>query len=174
MLSERREAERCSLLADHPEISKGASLEIVFDRMLELGTIEPTGVEGEILRFVLEDVFRRPEDRGILFFPPGRGWLPELRGVIDDLASQQTRTEIVLLSDGVSRERGPEIHWIQKSPLDARRPFAVYFGDGPAYAMVGQVNVVAARAPIFQTADRALVEHLAFRLQRELGILVSV
>jgi hypothetical protein len=40
--------------------------------------------------------------------------------------------------------------------------------------MVGQVNVVASRAPIFQSGDRHLVEHLAFQLQRELGILVSV
>lgn len=174
VLDERREAERRSLLADHPELAKGASLEMVFDRMLELGAIEPSGVEGEILRFVLEDVFRRPDDRGILFLSPGNRWLPELLEALDDLADHETRTEIVLLADGVHRERGPAIHCIQKSPLDARRPFAIYFGDGPAYAMVGQVNGVAAHAPIFQTADRALVEHIAFRLQRELGILVSV
>ena len=74
----------------------------------------------------------------------------------------------------MERESSSEIHFVKKSPLDARRPFAVYFGDGPAYAMVGQVNVVASRAPIFQTADRALVEHVAFQLQRELGILVLV
>jgi FixJ family two-component response regulator len=174
VLEERREAADRSLLVAHPELANAATVDEAFDRMLELGSIEPIGVEGEILRFVLEDVFRRPEDRGILFLCPGNRWLPDLLEVLDDLRGQSTRTEIVLLADGVEREQGSEIHFVKKSPLDARRPFALYFGDGPAYAMVGQVNVVASRAPIFQSGDRHLVEHLAFQLQRELGILVSV
>ncbi|MEZ4281043.1 MAG: response regulator [Myxococcota bacterium] len=174
VLDERREAARGSLLATHSALMTGGSIELAFDRMIELGTVEPIGVESEILRFVLEDVFRRPEDRGILFLSPGSRWLPDLLETLDDLRGQATRTEIVLLAEGVQPDSGSEIHCIQKSPLDSRRPFAIYFGDGPAYAMVGQVSAVASRAPIFQSADRALVEHLAFRLQRELGILVSV
>lgn len=174
VLDQRREAAQQSLLVAHPELVRDASLEACFDRMLELGTVERAGVEGDILRFVLEDVFRRPDDRGILFLSPGSRWLPEVLEVLDDLEGHTTRTEIVVLAAGVERAQSPEIHFVKKSPLDARRPFVVYFGDGPAYAMVGQVDVVASRAPIFQTADRSLVEHLAFQLQRELGILVSV
>ncbi len=63
---------------------------------------------------------------------------------------------------------------ITKSALDSRRPFMVYFGDGPAFAMIGQITLAAERAAIFQTSDRALVEHLAFELQRELEIVLSV
>ena len=175
VLDQRRESAQRSLLVAHPELVRDPSIESAFDRMLELGTVERAGVEGEILRFVLEDVFRRPEDRGILFLSPGSRWLPELLEVLDDLEGRTTRTEIVVLAAaGGERAQSPEIHFVKKSPLDARRPFAIYFGDGPAYAMVGQVNVVASRAPIFQSADRSLVEHLAFQLQRELGILVSV
>jgi hypothetical protein len=40
--------------------------------------------------------------------------------------------------------------------------------------MIGAVTAAAGSTPIFQTVDRALVEHLAFELQRELGILLSV
>ena len=69
---------------------------------------------------------------------------------------------------------GTQLTWVAKAGLDSRRPFLVYYGDGPAYAMVGQVTLSAARAAIFQTADRALVEHLAFELQRELEIVLSV
>lgn len=174
VLDQRHEAARQSLLVAHPELGRVPTIEAAFDRMLELGSVEPIGVEGEVLRFVLEDVFRRPDDRGILFLSPGIRWLPELLEILDELAGHGTRTEIVVLADGVEREQSPAIHFVKKSPLDARRPFAIYFGDGPAYAMVGQVNVVASRAPIFQSADRCLVEHLAFQLQRELGILVSV
>ncbi len=174
VLEQRREAARKGLLTAHPELMRPQAIDAAFDRMLELGSVEPLHVEGEILRFVLEDVFRRPEDRGILFLSPGNRWLADVLEVLDELGSRTTRTEVVILADAAEREPGPEIHFVKKSPLDARRPFAVYFGDGPAYAMIGQVNVVAARAPIFQTADRALVEHVAFQLQRELGILVSV
>ena len=72
------------------------------------------------------------------------------------------------------QEAVPGLTWATKSSLDVRRPFLVYYGDGPAYALIGQVTLADARTPIFQTADRALVEHLAFELQRELGILISV
>jgi hypothetical protein len=86
----------------------------------------------------------------------------------------QTQTEIVMLADAAARSANPQITWISKSALDDRRPFLVYYGEGPAYAMIGSAATVASDAPIFQTADRNLVEHLAFELQRELGILISV
>ncbi|MEZ4330472.1 MAG: response regulator [Myxococcota bacterium] len=174
VLEDRREAARASLLVAHPELARDAALDTAFDRMLELGTVEPLETESEILRFVLEDVFRRPEDRGILFLSPGGRWSSELIEVLDEVRGRPTRTEVVVLAEGIEQDGTSGIHVVKKAALDARRPFAIYFGDGPAYAMVGQVGVVGAQAPLFQSADRALVEHLAFALQRELGILVSV
>jgi DNA-binding response OmpR family regulator len=174
VLDQRREAAQRSLLVVHPDLAHSRTIDGTFDQMLELGTVEALETEGEILRFVLEDVFRRPEDRGILFLSPGNRWASHVVEVLDDVRGLATRAEIFILADGVDQEADSGVHVLKKSPLDARRPFAVYFGDGPAYALVGQVGVVASRAPIFQTSDRALVEHLAFRLQRELGILVTV
>lgn len=174
ILEERRESARTSLLASHPELARDARLDAVFDRLLELGSVESRELEGEILRFVLEDVFRRPDDRGILFLSPGGRWSSELIDVLDEVRGCPTRAEIVILADGIEADGASGIHVVKRSSLDPRRPFAVYFGDGPAYAMVGQAGAVGAQAPLFQSADRALVEHLAFALQRELGILVSV
>jgi hypothetical protein len=174
VLDQRREAARQSLLFAHPELARAQTIDATFDQMLELGSVEALETEGEILRFVLEDVFRRPEDRGILFLSPGSRWATDVLETLDEVRGRATQTEIVILADGVEREGDSGIHVVKKSPLDARRPFAVYFGDGPAYALVGQVGVVASRVPLFQSSDRTLVEHLAFRLQRELGILVSV
>ena len=131
-------------------------------------------IEGQILRFVLEDVVRRPAERGVLYVSPGSRWLPEVFETLEDIRNQPTETEIILLAEGEVREPTPQVTWIAKSGLDSRRPFLVYFGEGPAYAMVGQVTLAAARAAIFQTSDRALVEYLAFELQRELGITLSV
>jgi hypothetical protein len=85
-----------------------------------------------------------------------------------------SRTEIVIVAEAEEQDAVPGLSWVTKSRLDSRRPFLVYYGDGPAYALIGQVTLAAKKTPIFQTADRALVEHLAFELQRELGIHISV
>jgi hypothetical protein len=51
------------------------------------------------------------------------------------------------------------------------QPFMLYYGDGPVYAMVGSEKTNAAgEQAFFHTNDRALVEHLAFQLKRDLGI----
>ncbi|MAG31152.1 MAG: hypothetical protein CL908_09725 [Deltaproteobacteria bacterium] len=173
VLDERTEQSRESLLSQRPELMRSQPLDPLLDRMLELGTVEPMEIEGQILRFVLEDVVRRPADRGVLFVSPGARWLPEVLETLHEVRGLAGRTQIVLLSEGEEREDSPQVTWITKSGLDSRRPFIVYFGDGPAYAMVGQVTLAAASAPIFQTADRALVEHLTFELMRELGIALA-
>ena len=173
-LAERVEQSSRSLLAQRPEFARRQPLDPLLDRMLELGSVEPAVIEGQILRFVLEDVVRRPAERGVLYVSPGSRWLPEVFETLEDIRHQPTETEIILLAEGEVREPTPQVTWIAKSGLDSRRPFLVYFGEGPAYAMFGQVTLVAARAAIFQTSDRALVEYLAFELQRELGITLSV
>jgi hypothetical protein len=142
--------------------------------MLELGSVEPVEIEGQILNFVLEDVVRRPADRGVLFVSPGARWLPEVLETLHAMRGRLSRTEIVMVAETEEQDSVPGLTWATKSSLDSRRPFLVYFGDGPAYALIGQVTLAAARTPIFQTADRALVEHLAFEFQRELGIHISV
>ena len=173
-LAERVEQSSRSLLAQRPEFARRQPLDPLLDRMLELGSVEPVETEGQILRFVLEDIVRRPAERGVLYVSPGGRWLPEVLETLEEIRNQPTETKIILLAEGEVREATPQVTWIAKSGLDSRRPFLVYFGEGPAYAMVGQVTLAAARAAIFQTSDRALVEHLAFELQRELGISLSV
>ncbi len=163
-----------SLLATRPEFARSQALDPLFDRMLELGSVEPVEVEGQILQFVLEDVARRPMDRGVLFVSPGARWLPEVLDIVHDMRGQESRTEVVLIAEAEEQEPIANLTWATKFSLDARRPFLVHFGDAPAYAMIGQITLAGARAPIFQTADRALVEHLAFELQRELGIVLSI
>lgn len=174
VLAERVAAAQTSLLARRPEFARLQAFDPMLDRMLELGSIESAETEGQVLRFVLEDVMRRPADRGVLFLSPGVRWLPEVLETLHELRDHPGKTEIVLLAEGEARDPHPRVTWVGKSGLDSRRPFLVYFGDGPAYAMVGQITLAASRAALFQTADRALVEHLAFELQRELGVVLAV
>lgn len=172
---ETRVAEsRSGLLATRSDLRDIRSLDPLFDRLLELGDVQPVEIEGQILRFVLEDLFRRPGDRGVLVLSPGTRWLADVLETFHETRGRDTQTEVVILADGAARSVNPQITWISKSSLDDRRPFLVYFGEGPAFAMIGSAATVESSAPIYQTADRSLVEHLAFELQRELGILISV
>ncbi len=110
----------------------------------------------------------------MLFVSPGTRWLQEVLDTLHEMDGRTSRLEIVLIAEAEAPDASPYLTWSTKSGLDSRRPFLVYFGDGPAYAMIGPVTVAGDRAPIFQTADRALIEHLAFELQRELDIPMSV
>ena len=174
VLNERVAQSRTSLLVTRPDLAEPQPIDPLLDRLLELGSIQPIEIEGQILRFVLEDVVRRPGDRAVLVVSPGTRWLPDVLETLHEIRGRSTRTEIVLLADGAERDANPQVTWITKSSLDARRPFLIYYGEGPAFAMIGAVSTTNASTAIFQTADRALVEHLAFELQRELGILLSV
>jgi diguanylate cyclase (GGDEF)-like protein len=173
-VEERLDQTRESLLSKQLELARPQPLNGLLDRMLELGSVEHVGVEGEIFRFVLEDLARGPADRGVLFLSPGARWLPDVLEILEDQPAGAGHTQIVIVADAEDQDPIPGLTWATKSSLDAARPFLVYFGDGPAYALVGQVTLAAERTPLFQTNDRALVEHLAFELQRELGILMSV
>jgi FixJ family two-component response regulator/GGDEF domain-containing protein len=173
LLNRRIEQTRESLLVTRPELAHSPALDPLFDRLLELGSVEPVDLEGQILRFVLEEVVRRPADRGVLFLSPGARWLADVLEVLHEIRGRLSRTEIVLLGEGDEPEACPHLTWVAKSALDLRRPFVVYFGDGPAFAAIGQGPVATAKTPIFQTADRALVEYLAFELQRELAVPLS-
>lgn len=174
VLDDRREAVRKSLLRTRPELMRPQPLDSLLDRMLELGSVEPVELEGQILRFVLEDVSRRPADRGVLFLSPGARWLPEILEVLHEIRDRAYRTEVVIVADGEPQTPSPQVTWVRKATIETRRPFVVYFGDGPAFAMIGQLTLAAARTPIFQTGDRTLVETLTFELQRELAIPLSV
>lgn len=174
VLDDRLAQSRTSLLITRPELAEPQPIDPLLDRLLELGSIQPTETEGQILRFVLEDVVRRPGDRAVLVLSPGTRWLADVLETLHEIRGRITRTEIVLLAEAAERDANPQVTWITKSSLDSRRPFLVYYGEGPAFAMIGAVTTAAASTAIFQTADRALVEHLAFELQRELGILLSV
>jgi hypothetical protein len=110
----------------------------------------------------------------VLFLSPGARWLPEILEVLHEIRDRAHRTEVVIVADGEPQTSSPRITWVRKATIETRRPFAVYFGDGPAFAMIGQLTLAAARTPIFQTGDRTLVETLAFELQRELAIPLSV
>jgi hypothetical protein len=65
------------------------------------------------------------------------------------------------------------VSWASTQVLGDERRLVLYYGDGPAYALVSAAARRDGTVPFFHTDDRALVERLALQLQHELGMAVA-
>jgi diguanylate cyclase (GGDEF)-like protein len=169
VLEARVADEKSSLLRtlDLQDLSFGDAVEALMDE----ATAAPACTPGEIARFLIEEVRRRPNDRGLLVVSPGPELAPMVEQEIERLNGAESGIEVVVVADGEpTRASSLPITWIDPERTGTDRRFALYYGDGPAYAMLADARDGAAEWPLFHTSDRALVEHLAFRLQRDLGV----
>jgi FixJ family two-component response regulator/GGDEF domain-containing protein len=140
------------------------------------GRGEPLGADAfeQVLRFVISEVERRAAERGILCISPGPSLVHVVRDGLARLDPAQTRTELVVVNDGRSEAlAGVPVTSVAPQQIGSRRPFLLYYAEGPAYALVGEPGVAGDAASLFQTCDRVLVEHLAFQLQRALGVPIA-
>jgi diguanylate cyclase (GGDEF)-like protein len=169
VLVERVEEERVSpvqrLGLDRMTLADG------LQTLLAQGTSERTETAAQIARFVVSEIGRRPGDRGLLYAAPGTALVGAVREGLDALRGIATRTELVVIADG-ERPRFPEppVNWLSPRRIPYVAPFVIHYGDGPAYALVRDAKDGSGKARFFHTSDRSLVEHLAFRLQRELAV----
>ncbi len=172
-LNERLEQDRQTLVREL-EI-EGESFAGAVDALLERAGPGHAQTPEQVMRFVVDEVGRRPRDRGLLFVAPGTAVPPPLREGLEGLRGLSPRTEIVLVGDGKPESlAGLPVTCVSARRAGTRAPFIVYFGEGPAYALVRDRNERSGSPPWFHTSDRPLVEHLAFQLQRDLGISLSV
>jgi hypothetical protein len=68
----------------------------------------------------------------------------------------------------------PSITWVPPERAPGLPPFLVYYGEGPAYALVRDEKESDGETQFFHTGDRNLVAHLAFRLQAEISVPASI
>ncbi len=121
--------------------------------------------------FLLGEVARRPEERGLLFVGPGGALRPTLREALEQLRGLNGKTDVVMVAE--RPDDGPQglpVTWISPLRAGTDSPFVVYFGERPAYALVREAGSDDGAASLYHTADRTLVEHLTFQLGRDLGI----
>jgi CheY-like chemotaxis protein/GGDEF domain-containing protein len=171
VLDDRIDDERKSLVhaLDLESKSFTGSVKVLLDRRVAV----PAGLPEQVMRFLLDEVTRRPRDRGLLFLAPGPALTPDLRDGLERLRGAQPRTEVVLVAEGLGESfAGAPVTCVSPRRAGTGAPFAVYYGEGPAYAMVRGADVDG-QAGIFHSDERVLVEHLAFQLQRDLGIPVA-
>jgi len=145
------------------------SLPECLDLLLDRGWSERPETAEQIARFVFTEPAREPRGRRVLYAAPGRVLAGAVATALSSLRDCDTRTEIAVLSDEPTPEAADlALRWIPREGQPALPPFLVHFGDGPAYALVCEDAPGQEQARFFHTADRSLVEHLAFRVQQDL------
>jgi diguanylate cyclase (GGDEF)-like protein len=131
----------------------------------------PTVTAEQMTRFLLGEVRRRPEERGMLFVAPGASLFGALRDGLDTLRGVSMRTEVVLVGDRrTDQVAGVPVTWVSSLRTGTTAPFLVYYGEGPPYALIRDELVEEESTSFYHTSDPVLVEHLAFQLGRDLGI----
>lgn len=145
------------------------------DALLELARPGSPQTPEQVMRFAIEEVARRPRDRGLVFVSPGSGIPAGVRESLERLRGLQPRAEVVLVSDAkADAVAGGPITCVSARRAGTRAPFVIYYGEGPAYALIRERSEDGDASPFFHTSDRSLVEHLAFKLQRDLGVSVGL
>ncbi len=171
-LDARIEEERRSLVhaLELESQSFTGSVKALLDRRVKV----PPALPEQVMRFLLDEVGRRPRERGLLFLAPGPALSSSLRDGFEQLRGLQPRTDVILVADGVGESlAGAPLTCVSPRRAGTRASFAVYYGEGPAYAMVSDSAGDGGKGGVFHTDERVLVEHLAFQLQRDLGIPVT-
>jgi DNA-binding response OmpR family regulator/GGDEF domain-containing protein len=123
-------------------------------------------------RFLMDEVIRRSGERGLLVLAPGQSLVPVVEEGLQRLSEFEHETEVLVLTD-LDRSKLNEhpVTWISPDSSGDPDPFMLYYGDGPVYAIVtGREPSESGDLRLFHTADRAVVEHLAFQVKRDLGI----
>jgi diguanylate cyclase (GGDEF)-like protein len=153
---------------------EGKPFPLVLDALAGKGRrIDAEALE-ELLRFVLGEVERRAGERGLLCIAPGAALASLVREELSRFDPAHTRTELVLVTDEPpSALAGAPVSCVAPSQIGTRRPFLVYYAEGPGYALVGEAAASDGATMLFQTADRVTIEHLAFQLQRALGVPIT-
>jgi diguanylate cyclase (GGDEF)-like protein len=128
----------------------------------------------QMTRYLIDEVARRPHERGLLFVAPGAGMAGALRDGLETLRGLSPRTEIVLVAERKGAPvSGLPVTWVSPLRAGTQSPFLIYFGEGAPYALVREPTSDEGRVTLFHSCDRVLVEHLTFQLGRDLGIPVG-
>jgi diguanylate cyclase (GGDEF)-like protein len=135
----------------------------------------PTGraeTAEQMTRFVLSELGRRPHERGMLFIAPGAGLISAVREGLEEIRGHDLSAEIVLVADRRTElSPGVPVTWVSPVRAGTDAPFLVYYGEGPAYALIREAQTDGQRdLALYHTSDPVIVEHLAFQLGRDLGI----
>jgi hypothetical protein len=126
----------------------------------------------QITRFVLQDLARRPRERGVLFLAPGAALAPVVGEALQGLRPGEPATHLVLVAERGSVATELPVTWAPPARLGSDAAFLIYFGEGPPYVLLREGGEAEKEneATLYHSSDPVLVEHLAFQLGHELGV----
>jgi CheY-like chemotaxis protein len=169
LLAERGADDRKSLVRELQLATR--PLAECLNLLLERGFSASRDVTAKIGQLILGEPQRASSGRTLLYTAPGRmfadvvsqSWSGSSRLADSDMESDM---EIEVLSDEARPDDlDDRVRWVMdRGPHDT--PYVVRLGEGPAYALICDDMTDAGHGRLFHTADRSLVEHLAFRVQR--------
>jgi diguanylate cyclase (GGDEF)-like protein len=139
------------------------------DAFLAEGIEGHAGAAVQITRFVLQDLARRPAERGVLFLAPGRQLLGAVTEGLRGLVADESNPHLVLIAERQPVNTGLPVTWVAPERTGTDASFLVYFGEGPPYALL-QEGEAGEDAALYHSSDPVLVEHFAFQLGHELGV----
>jgi hypothetical protein len=139
--------------------------------LLDAGEGEPPESVTSLVRFALSEVGRRLRERNLFFFHPAGSFQGALRETLESRRGGDMDTEVVVVAEPPAPVLGDsDIAWVPPGRVPGCPPFLLHFGDGPSYALVCGHKPEPDGVRLFHTSERALVEYLAFRLQKELNV----
>lgn len=162
---------------DRASVLRALSLErapfrALVDSFLADGFAAPAETAEQVVRFLLEDLARRPLERGLLFVAPGPSLVAAVAAGLAALRPGDPSAHVVLIAERGALATELPVTWTPPGRLGTDASFLVYFGEGPPYALFreGGAEKEPKEAAFFHTSDPVLVEHLAFQLGHELGV----
>jgi CheY-like chemotaxis protein/GGDEF domain-containing protein len=169
VLTERIEADRrsCVRALGLAKMTLAESLAALIDE----GEDERPEVADSIVRFLIAEVARRPDDRGLLFVGPGAGLRAAAAEALETLAELSSRTQVIVVSECSPPPRvGTGVAWLSPPAGEPLPPFLVRYSEGAVYALIRSEKAGDEGVRLYHSNDRSVVEFLTFGLQRELGL----
>jgi hypothetical protein len=124
----------------------------------------------QVVRFALGEIARRPRERNLVYVAPGGALAEPVGQGLAALRGLRTRSDVVVLGGERPPADAPSVAWVAPERLPDLAPCLVQYGDGAAYVIVRAPGEADRSPRLFHSADRELVEYLAFRLQQELAV----
>jgi len=124
----------------------------------------------QITRFLVEDLARRPHERGVLFVAPGAALAAAVGEGLSVLSPMPPATHLVLVAERSTLAAPLPVTWAEPDRAGTEASFLVYFGEGAPYALLREGGPSASEVALYHSSDPVLVEHLAFQLGTELGV----
>jgi diguanylate cyclase (GGDEF)-like protein len=163
------------IVQDRASIVRALSLERMafrglVDSLLGDGFVGRAESVEQLVRFVIEDLARRPNEPSILFLAPGASLRQAVEESLEALGNRPLSAGVVLVAERGELSPPMPVTWVPPGRAGTESPFLVHFGEGAPYALLREGGPSTQGVGIYHTADPVLVEHLAFQLGHELGV----